>query len=113
MVELDVEAQLAALAHGSPRNAIVACWLRLEDDVAAAGLPRHVAETSAEFTTRVLASYSLDPSAVIELAALYREARFSLHTMEQADRDRALVALAQRALVVGPRRPPLHGPAGP
>ena len=93
VVELDVEAQLAALAHGSPRNAIVACWLRLEDDVAAAGLPRHVAETSAEFTTRVLASYALDPSAVIELAALYREARFSLHTMEQADRDRALVAL--------------------
>jgi hypothetical protein len=93
VVELDVQAQLAALAHGSPRNAIVACWLRLEDDVAAAGLPRHVAETSAEFTTRVLASYALDPSAVIELAALYREARFSRHPLGQPDRDRALVAL--------------------
>jgi hypothetical protein len=61
--------------------------------VADAGLPRHVAETSAEFTTRVLASYSLDPSPVNELAALYREARFSVHPMEQADRDRALIAL--------------------
>jgi hypothetical protein len=95
VVVLDVDAQLEALAQGSPRNAIVACWLRLEDDVAEAGLPRHVAETSAEFTTRVLGSYSIDPSPVIELAALYREARFSLHPMEQADRDRALVALRQ------------------
>ena len=93
VVELDVDAQLAALAQGSPRNAIVECWLRLEDDVAAAGLPRHLAETSAEYTTRVLASYALDPSAIVELAALYREARFSLHALGQADRDRAVIAL--------------------
>ena len=94
-IALDIESQLSALAHGEPRNAIVACWLQLEDDVARAGLPRRASETSAEFTVRVLASYSLDPAPVADLAALYREARFSEHPMEQADRDRALVALRQ------------------
>jgi hypothetical protein len=92
-IEMDVEGQLAALEHGTPRNAIVECWLRLEDDVAAAGLPRQASETSAEFTTRVLASYSLDAGPIVELAALYREARFSRHELGAAERDRALVAL--------------------
>jgi hypothetical protein len=90
---LDVDAHLMALNHGSPRNAIVACWLRLEEDVAAAGLPRRESETSAEFTTRILGWYSLDPAPIDELAALYREARFSRHEMGQSERDRALVAL--------------------
>jgi Domain of unknown function (DUF4129) len=94
-VELDEAAQLAALQRGDPRNAIVACWLKMEDDVAAAGLPKHVAETSAEYTTRVLAASSLDPAAVRDLAALYREARFSRHALGQPERERALLALRQ------------------
>ncbi|MCU1358830.1 MAG: hypothetical protein JWN99_119 [Ilumatobacteraceae bacterium] len=94
-IVLDREAQLQALAHGTPRNAIVACWLRVEEDVASAGWPRHVAETSAEFTSRVLASSSLDAVPVNQLAALYREARFSQHPMDQPDRDLALTALRQ------------------
>jgi hypothetical protein len=102
-VVLDVEAQLDALATGTPRNAIVACWLRLEEDVAKAGLPRHQAETSAEFTSRVLASLSLDAAPVVELAALYREARFSTHPMDQLDRDRALTALRQIHAALGAR----------
>jgi hypothetical protein len=92
VVVLDEDAQLAALLHGSPRNAIVACWLRMEEDVARAGLPKHPAETSTEYTTRVLSSSSLDP-AVDELAALYREARFSRHELAQEHRDRPLSAL--------------------
>jgi hypothetical protein len=92
-VELDEAAQFDALADGEPRNAIVACWLRLEDDVAAAGWPRHAAETSAEYTTRVLAAVGLDGEAVTALAALYREARFSTHTLGEADRSRATAAL--------------------
>jgi hypothetical protein len=103
-VVLDVDAQLAALAEGSPRNAIVACWLRLEDDVADAGLPRQPAETSAEFTERVLGSYSLDPVPIGELAALYREARFSKHELDQHDRQRAIVALRQIHGALQPRR---------
>jgi hypothetical protein len=92
-VELDEAAQFDALADGEPRNAIVACWLRLEDDVAAAGWPRHVAETSAEYTARVLAAAGLDGEAVTALAALYREARFSSHPLSEDDRNRAAAAL--------------------
>jgi hypothetical protein len=100
---LDVDAQLAALAHGTPRNAIVACWLRLEDDVAAVGLPRRASETSAEFTARVLGWYALDPAPIDELARLYREARFSSHELGQHERDRALVALRRvHAMLTSP-----------
>ena len=92
-VELDEHAQFDALAHGEPRNAIVAAWLRLEDDVAAAGWPRHPAETSAEYTSRVLSAAGLAPEAVNTLAALYREARFSTHPLGETDRNRAATAL--------------------
>ena len=92
-VELDEAAQFDALAHGEPRNAIVACWLQLEDDVAAAGWPRDAAETSAEYTTRVLAAAGLDGEAVAALADLYRAARFSTHPLGEADRSRATAAL--------------------
>ncbi len=89
----DAIEQRAALLDGAPRNAIVACWLRLESTVAAAGLQRDDAETSTEFTTRLLASYSLDAQAVDRLAALYREARFSDHAMGETDREAAVAAL--------------------
>ncbi|MCX6521309.1 MAG: DUF4129 domain-containing protein [Actinobacteria bacterium] len=92
-LELDIEAQLGALATGDARNAIVACWMQLEHDVAAAGLPRSPAETSAEFTERVLARAVVDTAAVVDLAERYREARFSQHDLVDADRDRAVDAL--------------------
>ena len=107
--------QLDALAEGSPRNAIVACWLALEESAGAAGLPRDPAETAAEFTTRVMGSYTVDRSAILTLAGLYREARFSAHTLGEDARERAGSALAtlheqlsRRADVVrsGPGAPP-------
>jgi len=49
----DAPVQLAALQEGTPRNAIVACWLRLEKAAGQAGVARHPAETSTEFTARV------------------------------------------------------------
>jgi len=90
---VDVEAARVALAGGSPRNAIVACWMQLERDAAAAGLPREAAETSAEYVERVLAASSVDPVPIRELAALYREARFSRHELRDDHRTRALAAL--------------------
>ncbi len=86
-------AQRAALLGGAPRNAIVRCWLRLEGDVAAAGLTRDPADTSIEFTERVLGRYAVDPEAITDLAALYREARFSDHPLEESHRLAALDAL--------------------
>ncbi len=90
---VDVEAARVALAGGSPRNAIVACWMQLERDAAAAGLPSDAAETSAEYVERVVAASSVDPAPIRELAALYREARFSRHELRDDHRTRALAAL--------------------
>lgn len=89
----DAADQRAALLRGSPRNAIVECWLRLEGVVAEAGLPRDPADTSTEFTARVLASYAVDQSAILQLSALYREARFSTHPMDEGHRTVAVDAL--------------------
>ena len=89
-----VARQRDALAEGSVRNAIVACWLALEESAAAAGLPRDPAETAAEFTTRVVESYTVDRSAIATLAALYREARFSSHVLGEDARARASEAVA-------------------
>src|SRR6476659_6753532 len=90
---VDVDAARAALATGDPRNAIVACWMQLERDAAAAGLARSEAETSAEYAQRVVALSSVDAAPIGELAALYREARFSRHDLTDDHRSRAFAAL--------------------
>jgi hypothetical protein len=71
----------------------VACWLRLEQVIAAAGFPRHRSETSAEFTVRVLKVLDVDPRAISALARLYREARFSTHELGEDARTTAESAL--------------------
>ena len=90
---VDVDAARVALVRGSPRNAIVACWMQLERDAAAAGLPRASAETSAEYVERVVSASAVDPAPIRELASLYREARFSRHELRDDHRTRALAAL--------------------
>lgn len=86
-------AQRAALRRGSPRNAIVDCWLLLEAAVIDAGIERRPADTSAELTERVLADHDVDAGAIAGLAALYREARFSDHEMTEPSRQAAIDAL--------------------
>ncbi len=92
---VDAHAARATLASGNARNAIVACWMQVERDAAVAGLPRDPSETSAEYSERVVAQFSVDPGPVRELAALYREARFSRHDLDESPRDRAAAALEQ------------------
>lgn len=86
-------AQRAALQQGSPRNAIVECWLRLEKAVKDAGVHRNPADTSTELMQRVVATRHVDPRAIAHLAALYREARFSDHAMGEDARRAAIDAL--------------------
>jgi len=98
------EAQRSALLDGAPRNAIVRCWLQLELDVAAAGLHRDPSDTSLEFTERVLARYSVDAEAIFDLAARYREARFSDHDLDESDRAAALESLDRLHRTLGAAR---------
>ncbi|MDQ4055270.1 MAG: DUF4129 domain-containing protein [Actinomycetota bacterium] len=89
----DAGEQRAALLEGAPRNAIVACWHRFEIQASSAGLAREPWETSSEFTLRLFDLVSAEPRAVGELAALYREARFSDHELGEEARVRAVAAL--------------------
>ena len=97
----EAAAQRAALLTGEPRNAIVRCWLQLENDVAAVGLTRDPSDTSAEFTARVVGRYTVDRDAIDDLAALYREARFSRHPIDESARRAALDALDRLHLALG------------
>jgi hypothetical protein len=87
------EQRVTLLRTGAPRNAIVAAWLDLETSVAAIGLPRDPAETSTEFTERVIGTLEVDRLRLGDLAALYREARFSVHELGESHRERALLDL--------------------
>jgi hypothetical protein len=94
LLSQDAEEERAQLAHqGEPRNAIVASWHRLEQQLVRAGVERRTWQTTSEFVLEVLNLVGADRGAVARLADLYREARFSDHPMVQAHRRRALEAL--------------------
>src|SRR6476659_3528786 len=82
--------RLQDLESGEPRNAIVAAWIGLETSAAATGLPRLPAETSTDYTERVIGVWPVDSERLGDLAALYREARFSVHELGETHRDRAI-----------------------
>lgn len=88
-------ARRVALAEGDPRNAVVACWVALEDAVQQSGMARRPSETAAELAARVLRTWRVPEGTVLELLDLYREARFSRHPVTAAQRDRALSALTE------------------
>lgn len=89
----DAEEQLSLLLEGQPRNAIVACWHRFEMQAVESGLARHPWETPSEFALRLLERAEVDPAATSRLLALYREARFSEHDLDEDDRAMAVAAL--------------------
>jgi uncharacterized protein DUF4129 len=88
-----VDDSLAQLATGPASDAIVACWVALERAAEQAGMPREASETPAEFTVRVLAGAAVSEPELMRLAALYREARFSSHTLPEEARAEARAAL--------------------
>lgn len=90
---LDGRGDAPAPFAGEPRNAVVACWVALEEGLARAGLAPAPSETSLDLTLRVLQRWEVDPQTLSDLAALYREARFSRHPITAAQRDEAVAAL--------------------
>lgn len=89
----EVARGLQLASEGSPRNAIVATWIRLEEATVAAGFEPHDWETPAEFVRRALTTYAVDEQDIGRLADLYREARFSEHPITEAHRDEAIDCL--------------------
>lgn len=64
------------LLGGHPANAIVACWMAVEEAAARSGVPPLASDTSAEFTLRLLDSLDVDSEALQQLSLLYRRSRF-------------------------------------
>jgi hypothetical protein len=76
-----------------PRRAVIGAWARMEAGLAAAGLPRHPSEAPFEYAARVLEGALARPDSVHRLTGLFERAKFSHHTIGQADRDQAIAAL--------------------
>jgi Domain of unknown function (DUF4129) len=83
------------LHTGSPRNAVVQCWLLLVDSLERHGVTPDPAESPTELTRHALNQISTDRAAVAELTSLFLEARFSEHVIGEDARLRAAAALGR------------------
>lgn len=100
--ERDVEVVQAGLAAAlrrltserDPGNGVVRAWQGLEDAAAAAGVDRHPAETTSEFTARLLyrSRDSVEPIEVLQ--SLYQRVRFGEHSPDAAEIASARESLA-------------------
>ncbi len=88
-----VDSSLAAVDSGTATDAVIACWVALEDAAASAGVARASSETPAEFTVRVLGVGGISERQLLRLAQLYREARYSTHGSSEEARGQAREAL--------------------
>lgn len=89
----DALARRRLLEGTDPRAGVLQAWLDVQAAAARSGLERGDAETSTEFTARVLSRWAVDPRALNDLAAAYREAQFSDHPIGEDVRRRVLAAL--------------------
>jgi hypothetical protein len=76
-----------------PGNAVVQAWQSLEDAASAAGLARRPAETSSEFTARILYRSHRSAAPIAVLLSLYQRVRFGEHEPTPADTAAARDAL--------------------
>jgi hypothetical protein len=88
-----VDTGLARIDTGVATDAVIACWVALEDAAAGAGLPRDQSETPAEFIVRVLGVGGISEGQLVRLGELYREARYSTHGSSESARAEARAAL--------------------
>ena len=76
-----------------PRRAVIACWVRLEQAAAAAGTPRSPGDSPTDLVGRLLREQRVDERALAALLAVYREARYATHTVDDQMRRQARSAL--------------------
>jgi hypothetical protein len=84
---------LAELDEGDPRQAVIACWVRLERAAEDAGVQRKPGDTPTDLVVRLLSGRSVNSAVLNEFANVYREARYSPHPVDNASRDQARAAL--------------------
>jgi hypothetical protein len=79
------------------RAAIIACYAAMEQSMAAHGAARAAADTPDELLARATQARIVHGTAPARLTALFYEARFSSHPMDQAQRQAAEQALNELA----------------
>jgi hypothetical protein len=77
-----------------PGNAVVRAWQGLQDAAAAAGLDRRPAETTSEFTARILYRSRNSAGPIEILLSLYQRVRFGDHSPDAREIAAAGEALA-------------------
>jgi hypothetical protein len=90
---LDAGLQELSDTDRDPRRAVIACWVRLEQAAAAAGTPRHAGDSPTDLVARLLAEQRLDARVLTPFAAVYRQARYATHTVDDQMRRQAVSAL--------------------
>ncbi len=90
-----------AEAGGTSSDAVIACWLRLEEAAARTGTVRAAWQTPSEFTSALLVAHDADPAACAELLDLYQRARFGHEHLGPVDTGAAAGALRRIARTVG------------
>jgi Domain of unknown function (DUF4129) len=92
----DTAGRLDTLLAGTPAQGIIAAWVRLEATLSDTGVPLSPSRTSSEVCGELVRQVAVDRGTLGDLAALYREARWSHHALTEAHRSRA--ATSYRAL---------------
>ena len=90
------------------RAAVIACYLAMEGSLADRGAVRGVADTPDELLARATETGLVRGTAATRLTALFYEARFSSHPLDNRQRD-----AAEQALDGSPPRSPSRGPPAP
>ena len=79
--------------HADPRQAIIACYVRLEHLLEDHGLPVTATLTPQEYMSEALRELALPLEAFVELVRLFELARYSLHPLDQRARTKAITCL--------------------
>lgn len=93
-VQRAVAAGIRALHdHDDPRHAIIACYAQLEHLLEDHGMPVYAALTPQEYMGTALRGIDLPEEAFAGLVALFEQARYSLHPLEEAEKQAAAAYL--------------------
>lgn len=90
-----VRASEAELERGASSDAVINAWLMLERTALEVGVDDDASRTPTELVSAVLDEYDVDRPSIERLAALYREARFSVHPIGEEQREAAREALGR------------------
>lgn len=83
------------------RAAIIACYVAMEESLARSGTSRASAETPDELLAKAAGTLVVSGGAARRLTALFYEARFSSHYLDESRRAAAEAALAELAAELG------------